>query len=363
MRLSFRIASCLGGSTLLTALGCAGADASSAPDAVTLDATDAPADDASLDDAEGATAAEDSSRDATASPDDASPADSAAAADSGDDAAAFTGNPTGLCTPVPVNGDRTSAPLAAPPPGAAGVSFLTDWPGIPAGGGYRYTQIMDACRMHLDGSRTGHGSPALRVEVRPGDDPLALGSERAEALLMQNSSGGIYENASSGTQYYATSYYFPNTWDGTFLQGDSQSWSFIFQLYGASALSAGRHHTPGPQIYQLTLGGQTYDFSNGSIGIGQWTDWILLYTWATTATGHVTVWRRDQGQIRFQQVLDVANVVTLPSANTASYYWKQGLYRGPNVQGRIDVFWIGPSARGATFAAVENAAFGTQVGP
>jgi hypothetical protein len=52
--------------------------------------------------------------------------------------------------------------------------------------------------------------PAVRVEVRPGDDPLALGanSERAEVLTMQNASGNLNETAASGTEYYATSYFF-----------------------------------------------------------------------------------------------------------------------------------------------------------
>jgi hypothetical protein len=42
---------------------------------------------------------------------------------------------------------------------------------------------------------------------------------------------------------------------------------------------------------------------------------------------------------------------------------KQGLYRGGNVDGRTDVYWVGPTVRGGTFSAVEQAAFGTQVGP
>ena len=44
-------------------------------------------------------------------------------------------------------------------------------------------------------------------------------------------------------------------------------------------------------------------------------------------------------------------------------YMKQGLYRGGNVNGRTDVLWVGPTARGSTFSAVERAAFNTNVGP
>jgi Polysaccharide lyase len=280
----------------------------------------------------------------------------------------FAGNASPICMPVAVDGDMTKGPFAAPPAAGAGVSFLTDWPLLPTSGGYRYTQIMDACRMQLDGTHTWHGLPALRVEVDPGDDPLGLGSERAEALDMQDASGILYENGTSGTQYYATSYLFPASWDGTALQGDAESWSFVFQVYGATALSAARHSAGGQQIYELSVGppggnDQSFSFTDSAIALGQWTDLVFMVTWATAATGHITAWRRDQGQAQFQQVLDVGSLVTLPTADATSYYWKQGLYRGPDVSGRSDVLWIGPSARGASFAAVETAAFGTADGP
>jgi hypothetical protein len=283
------------------------------------------------------------------------------------DAAGSTLDPSPACTAVPIQGDRTSSALPPPPAAGADVSFLTDWARIPAGGGFNRTQIMDPCRIHPDG-QTAHSMPAVRVEVRPGDDPLALGanSERAEVLTMQNASGTIQETAASGTQYYATSYFFPTTWDGTFLRGNSNSWSFVMQFHGTGSalpggLTAGRHTVGGPQIYQLQGVGQTYDLSNGTISLGRWTDFVFVYAWAATATGHITVFRRDQGQPKFTQVLDVANVVTMPSA-TESYYWKQGLYRGGDVGTRIDVFWMGPTARAASFAAAEMAAFGTSKG-
>jgi hypothetical protein len=50
-------------------------------------------------------------------------------------------------------------------------------------------------------------------------------------------------------------------------------------------------------------------------------------------------------------------------APSQAIYFKQGLYRGGSVNGRTDVFWAGPTARGSTFSAVEQAAFGTNVGP
>jgi hypothetical protein len=43
-------------------------------------------------------------------------------------------------------------------------------------------------------------------------------------------------------------------------------------------------------------------------------------------------------------------------------YPKQGLNRGVYGNGRTDVFWVGPTARGASFAAAEQAALGTDDG-
>jgi hypothetical protein len=295
------------------------------------------------------------------------PSDSATdATPPGTDAARPNASPK--CTDVAATVDLTSSAQPAPPAAGANVSFLTDWVGLSKAGGYNRIQVMDACRMQADGTKTSHGLPAVRVEVRPGDDPLDLGanSERAEALIMQDASGTINESAASGTQYYATSYYFPATWDGTFLRGNSNSWSFVTQFHGsgsalAGGLTAGRHTATGPQIYQLSGGGQTFDLSNNSISKDKWTDLVFMYTWASTATGHITVYRRDEGQTKFTQVLDAPNIATMPSASE-TYYWKQGLYRGGDVSGRVDIFWIGPTARASTFAAAELAAFGSNDG-
>jgi hypothetical protein len=42
--------------------------------------------------------------------------------------------------------------------------------------------------------------------------------------------------------------------------------------------------------------------------------------------------------------------------------YKKRLDRGPHVNGRTDVLWIGPTSRGSTFAAVEQASLGTNDG-
>ena len=75
-------------------------------------------------------------------------------------------------------------------------------------------------------------------------------------------------------------------------------------------------------------------------------------------TGTYRVWRRDEGEKKFTRVLSGMTPI-LPGREI---YIKQGLYRGGNVGGRTDVLWIGPTARGTSFAAVEGQAFATQEG-
>jgi hypothetical protein len=233
------------------------------------------------------------------------------------------------------------------------VSFVSDWTQHPIAGGFDGKQAVDDCRMKPDGFATWHGKPAVRVEVDPGDDPLHLGTERAELLSMQDASGTNFdaEGASGATLYYATSYYFPSTWDGTFLQGDSNSWSFVNQFYGWTGLSAGRHHAADAQVY----GFDDHTFTDGGhVTLGRWTDFVFQIDWAT---GAYVVYRRDEGQTKFAAVLSASSTST-----GSCQYYKQGLYRGPDVNGRTDVLWIGPTARGTSFAAVELASFGTSDG-
>jgi hypothetical protein len=250
----------------------------------------------------------------------------------------------------------------------AGISFATDWIANRTGG-WGGEQVMDRCRIQPDGVLTWHGKPAVRVEVQPNDDPLALGanSERAEMLIMQGADKvPIRENSKSGTQYYATSYYFPATWGGQQLpwsafspvdctghgQNQCNSWSFVWQFYGWGGLSAAQTALNGPQHY-LFNGAPLAN--GGLIATAKWTDFVFVVTWGT---GDYVIMRRDEGQATFIQALSG----TAPVPPNREIYAKQGLYRGGRVGGRTDVLWIGPTARGASFFAVENQAFGTNSG-
>jgi hypothetical protein len=250
-----------------------------------------------------------------------------------------------------------------------GVSFATDWMQNENGGWFG-VQVVDRCRMRPDnGFLTWHGMEAVRVEVQPNDDPLALHSntERAEVLFMQDAKGNpLKETTQSGMQYYATSYYFPENWLGQQLpwsafpamdctargQNQCNSWSFVWQFLGWGALSAAQTSVRGPQEYRFN-GARFVD--GGKIALGKWTDFVFSVDWRS---GFYKVWRRDEGQANFTQVL--SGITAVPAGK--DFYVKQGLYRGGNVDGRTDVLWTGPTARGGSFTAVEQQAFGTQDG-
>jgi hypothetical protein len=223
--------------------------------------------------------------------------------------------------------------------------------------------------MQPDGFLTWHGKEAVRIEVQPKDDPLNLKSntERAEMMTMQSSNGvAIKENAASGVQYYATSYYFPPSWQGQQLpwssfaptdcsagdQNSCNSWSFVWQFYGWGAIGAAQTAAHGPQHY--TFNGSKFS-DGGLLALGKWTDFVFVVDWRT---GAYKVSRRDEGQRPFVEVL-IGKTPIVPGRDV---YVKQGLYRGGAVSGRTDVLWIGPTVRGSSFAAVEWQAFGTSDG-
>jgi hypothetical protein len=296
---------------------------------------------------------------------------------------------TGSICPHVAAGDYEQYHLPATTGLPSGVTALTDWTQHPAHGGWYGAQQMDDCRYQADprAFKTWHGKASARLEVNPGDDPLNLGanSERAECLTEQDATGVQFnESPSSGILYYATSYYFSASWAATsypysvFESGGSSwpgnvssncggagnlcnSWSLVLQLHGPGggtpwAVLSAASTAPGQPQKMWLAGSNIVQFSDGGqIAAGRWVDLVIELDWGTAA---ITMWLRNEGQTAFAQVVSA----TFPAAVSGTYM-KQGLYRGGNVNGRTDVLWVGPTARGSTFAAVEQAAFGTNVGP
>jgi hypothetical protein len=267
-----------------------------------------------------------------------------------------------------------SADAAVP----SGVSFLSDFAADPRQGKWGYLQVMNLDRLTAS-DITNHRKVAAKVDVRSGDNPMSccVGTERAEVAHMKSVDSNLlfYETADSGTQYFAVSYKFPADFK-SLAPGTWKGFQIILQLHGADALSAppafaldvmSSRFAVRTNAGDLVDGNRyvTHEFFDGSLNLGNWTDFMIRIKFATDATGSVTVWRRNETETRFRQVMQADGIPTLQYNSGRKnvhgrHYWKQGLYRSktsvPNT------FWMGPMARATSFAAAERAAFNTKSG-
>jgi hypothetical protein len=225
---------------------------------------------------------------------------------------------------------------------------------------------------------THHRKKAAFVDVRPGDNPLSccVGSERAELLHTRSEAGPVfYETPESGTQYFAVSYKFPTDFNAS-AHIARHPWQIILQLHGLDALQAspafaldvkhGRFvvRTNGGDL----VGGNRFvqrELFDSSLNLGYWTDLVIRIKFAADDSGSVTVWRRNQTETRFREVLDLDGIPTLQynsglNIRPDRHYWKQGMYR--SAMSVRNTFWMGPMARATTFSAAERAAFNTKSG-
>jgi polysaccharide lyase-like protein len=242
-------------------------------------------------------------------------------------------------------------------------SFYGDWEsGTVTGLGSRNWKAVqrvavDRLAIVADGGAR-QGTKYARVQVLPGDDPLALGkgTERAEVYYMQDASNAvIFENQSSGTQQYSFSVKFDPSWQTIVDYGATTgkwtgAWGIFLQLHGPDNLNtnaawaitaAGGGHGEADRIHLLTRFGDitlasgptTCELSNGALNIGHWIDFILTVKYAKDSTGSLTLQRRDEGDTAYTQVLSLPNTPTLqysPAVNggaVGDHYIKHGLYR------------------------------------
>lgn len=200
------------------------------------------------------------------------------------------------------------------------------------------------------------------VTVEPGDKVGGWSGERAEVAHLRGGDGRwIDESAASGTQYFAFSIFLPRSWRPPQIDPACRCrWGTPLQLHGPDAYGAsppialsltdsyglalnagdldalGRYHT------------KNYAFSDGSLNLGAWTDFVLRITFADDDTGSVSVWRRNQGAAGFALVAAARNVATLQkmaSHDAApgghSHYWKQGFYRSTSPDFTSELFLSG----------------------
>jgi hypothetical protein len=257
-------------------------------------------------------------------------------------------------------------------------------------------------RFELVTSPVRQGQYAARVEVNEGGKWRNTSGERAEMANMSREDGTLIpENETSGTQFYAFSVRLEPNWQtpqGAAEAGEFAScppprpdrpnyaWGTILQLHGPDDLD------PDPQRVLSTSPSLSFDVNNkwvpdafsistnageldpndsfrnqtafalseGELNRGHWVDFILEVRWAGDNTGVVNVWRRDEGEPDFAQVLAKQGITMLQylaGSNILDHYRKHGFYR-PDCK-MTNVLWLDGMTRGTTFNAVRSTAFGS----
>ncbi|BAO45311.1 hypothetical protein TBH_C2401 [Thiolapillus brandeum] len=244
------------------------------------------------------------------------------------------------------------------------------WDELHTGGKGRFIRVTEPVRQ---------GHHAVRVEVRPGDDPLHCGDcgERAEVSYMRDARGNrILEDERSGVKFYAFSLMLDKDWQTPEAAQDGL-WGLVFQLHGPDELSAspsialdvtgdaaGNHegfhinlHAGDLDDPRRSLQWKSFPLSDARLNRGHWVDFILKIRFAADFTGSVDVWRRDEGGDRFRHVLALGDVPTLQyrgSVNhgqVGSHYWQHGFYR-PRQSHIVNVLWLDRVLRGSRLSDV-----------
>ena len=267
----------------------------------------------------------------------------------------------------------------------ANVSFLYDWENGPTNhsGGWVDTQWMASDRIQVVSDFGQLGGKAIKVTVNPGDDPINSSGERAELVHMSNRDGTILdENIPSGTQYYAVSIKLPTDWVEPAKEVNGPNWAIFLQLHGDDKYGMSPSFAMDiKDAFQVdNMGGDLdycnnyivtdpakcnftfYPLSDGSLNLGHWVYFVIKIKFAKDFTGSIDVWRANEGQSQFTQVLSKSNIPTLQYRGTINngivpnHYWKTGFYRSEQTT-LINVIYLGSIVRGSTFNDVVAAAF------
>jgi hypothetical protein len=221
------------------------------------------------------------------------------------------------------------------------------------------------------------GWPALRFEVRAGDNPLRCceGTERTEVAHIRGAGGErISENSRSGTQFLATSIRLSPDYRSP--EQNSGEWAVFLQLHGPDTLTAPpvfALRTNRERFYVMLNGGDLnrgarftrIEFTDGELNRGRWVDFVFRIHFSDDTSGSIVVWRRNEGEAVFRAVASREGVPTLQfnqgrGIGVGEHYWKAGMYRSASPF--TTVHWMGPLVRATTFESAEFAAFGTRSG-
>jgi Polysaccharide lyase len=238
----------------------------------------------------------------------------------------------------------------------------------------------DRAQLVLDKS-SPKGGMVARIEVRPGD--FGSSGDSTQFVSMWGVGRRLSVTEESGHEFYALSvklspdwqppgpdvrFKFPLTW-GIVMQLHSPN---AFAAPPALALSATSDFHLSMCSGDLLEGGQRtrnrdatdFPFTDGSLARGRWVEFVLDIVWSYDEHGSVSVYRRDEGERDFADVLHLSHVSTLTSKSGMTpskgdeHYWAAGYYRSRNAA-LVSVLWLGPMARGSSFDDVAQMAFGS----
>lgn len=255
-------------------------------------------------------------------------------------------------------------------PAIAGITFCADCSQPFTTGSWEEWQEWEAGRLNREGSTIIGHDRTTRVQVDPGDNVGFWGGERAEFAAMLDGSGKrLPVNETTAPEYYAISIRLPVDWHSPQPDKEGKAWGTFFQLHGPDALGAppslalmvqDRFHINffSGNVSAQNKAVQSFDFSNGSLRLGSWVQFIVEVRWSATETGSVIVYRRDRCDLPWTAVFERRRIATLQYEGgkpVGDHYWKAGYYRSASDQ--KDVLWLGPIARGVNWKEVEYAAF------
>lgn len=283
------------------------------------------------------------------------------------------GNP--LAIPFDM-GRYERAPLRKRP---SGISFRGDWEdGLITGpGSWVSARLMAPDRFQLVTDVVRQGKYAVRVEVRPGDDPIGSSGERAEAAYMTLPNGDrIYETEDSGTQFFAFSFRLADDWVDP-VPTTGGPWATILQLHGPDVLGTSPsigfyvHDGIAGRLSVVLRGGDIesagttrHPLTHSALITGEWTDIVLRIRFSAHGDGAVDAWMRREGAPDWFHELSLTGVSTLQYASSVEggevgeHYWKHGLYRCKDASS-THVLWVDGLTRGDTFNEVCRSAFGS----
>jgi hypothetical protein len=242
---------------------------------------------------------------------------------------------------------------------------------------WRVVQVVAPDRFRLD----REASPAadtgvVRVEVRSGDDPINSSGERAEVADMLDGKGEhLAVPSASKREFYALSVKLDKAWKAP-KAVSGPAWGTFFQLHGPDTLHASpsialmaddNFHldTWAGDLNEKQKNGNPkwsghWQFSDGSLNLGRWNQFLLEVEWSETESGSIKVYRRDEGKTAWKKVLDLKRTPTLQYVKGAAvgpHYWKCGFYRCKTAN-MTNVLWLGPIVRATTKEEAIQAAFG-----